>query len=80
MVCPDCGEPAYRSHSRNLREAFIKRVTPLKPYRCHECGWRGFAAPTKIKIPRPDGKTVFIWIAGVLFAVAIGFFGAGVLR
>jgi hypothetical protein len=80
MVCPDCGASAYRSRSRNFRETFIKRLTPLKPYRCHECGWRGFAAPARISFPRIDGKVVFIWITGMLFAVAIGFFGASALR
>ncbi len=80
MVCPNCGEQAYRSHSRNFRESFVQRATPLKHFRCHECGWRGVAAPTGIA---PDGishKVIFVWIAGVLLAVAIGMLGSVMIR
>jgi len=80
MVCPNCGESAFRSHSRNFRESFIKRVTPLKPYRCRDCGWRGYAAPVKIKFAKIDHRAAFIWITGMLLAVAIGFVGAGMAR
>lgn len=80
MICPNCGEHAYRSHSRNFRESLVKRVTPLRPFRCHDCGWRGYGGPAKFRFPRIDRKMVFIWIAGVLIAVAAGIFGAGMVR
>ncbi len=76
MICPNCGADAYRSHSRNFRESLVKSVSPLRPFRCHECGWRGFAAPTLIKPQRINRKVIFVWIAGVLLAVAIGTFGS----
>jgi len=80
MVCPDCGADIYRSRSRNFRESFIKRVTPLKHYRCPDCGWRGLAAPAKLTPSGINHKTVFIWIAGVLLAIAIGMFGSVIIR
>ena len=76
MVCPNCGEVTYRSHSRNFRESFVKSVSPLRPYRCHDCGWRGYGAPTKIKFSRTSRITVIAWIAGVFLAIAIGFSGS----
>jgi hypothetical protein len=77
MVCPHCGEQTYRSRSRNFRESLIKRVTPFRQYRCHECGWRGMAG--SIKLPRINQKVVYIWVAGVLIAIAIGMFGSSIL-
>lgn len=76
MVCPNCGEITYRSHSRNFRESFIKRVSPLRFYRCHDCGWRGCALPAGVKFFRLSPMTILVWIAGVLLAIAIGFSGA----
>lgn len=76
MVCPSCGEHTHRSHSRNFRESFVKRFTPLKHYRCRECGWRGLAAPARVGIPRVNQKAVYVWIAGLLFALAVGMFGS----
>jgi len=80
MVCPNCGADAYRSRSRNFRESFIKRFTPLKHFRCHDCGWRGLAAPGKISLSGIDQKAVYIWIAGMLLAIAIGMLGARIIR
>ena len=77
MLCPNCGEPSYRSRSRNFRESFIKRVTPLRRYRCHKCGWRGMAA--SIKLPRINQKAIYIWVAGVLLALAIGMLGSAIV-
>lgn len=76
MLCPNCGEITYRSHSRNFRESVVKNVSPLRPYRCHDCGWRGYAAPPKMGLSRINRKVVFVWIAGVLLAVAVGYLGA----
>ncbi|MCG3162605.1 MAG: hypothetical protein JMDDDDMK_03898 [Acidobacteria bacterium] len=80
MVCPSCGEYAHRSRSRNFRESFLKYVSPLRPYRCPSCGWRGYAAPARINFAKIDRRAVFVWIAGMLLAVAVGFFGAGMAR
>jgi hypothetical protein len=79
MVCPNCGEIAYRSHTRNFRESFIKRLSPLRTYRCHDCGWRGYAAPARVRLPRVNFKALFVWIAGVLLAVVIGYVGADMI-
>ena len=76
MVCPNCGEIAYRSHSRNFRESMIKRVSPMRPYRCHDCGWRGYGAQTKKRFFRVNRMTILVWIAGVLLAIVIGYSGS----
>ncbi len=79
MLCPNCGEFVHRSHSRNFRESFIKKVTPYKTYRCHECGWRGMAKPARHWNRVGNLKTIAVWIVGLLFALAVGIFGADLL-
>lgn len=80
MICPNCGEITHRSHSRNFLESFVKSVAPYKTYRCRECGWRGMARLRKYKDPVLRLRTIVIWIVGAFFAVAVGIYGANVLR
>ena len=41
--CPRCGSPrARRSASRNLEERLIRALTLFRPYRCRDCGHRGW--------------------------------------
>ena len=77
MLCPHCGEQTYRSRSRNFRESLIKRITPFRQYRCHKCGWRGMAGV--INPPRINKKALYIWVVGVLLALAIGMFGSTIV-
>jgi hypothetical protein len=39
----------FRSKTRSAFERFRRRFTAKRPYRCHECGWRGWA---------PDGTQI----------------------
>jgi hypothetical protein len=76
MDCPQCGEHTYRSRSSNLFESLVKYLTPLKFYRCRECGWRGIAAPVLRKPTITEWRVIAIWIIGIVFAIAIGFYGS----
>jgi hypothetical protein len=38
-----CLSVLSRSHVRNGWERLRKRVTRRRPYRCHNCEWRGWA-------------------------------------
>lgn len=41
--CPQCKHsPLRRSRTRSLIERLRKAVTPQRPHRCPECGWRGW--------------------------------------
>ncbi len=42
MLCPQCAGHTHRSHTRGFSEKLAKTLTSHKPYRCHECGWRGW--------------------------------------
>ncbi|MEG8945848.1 hypothetical protein [Rosettibacter firmus] len=44
IKCPECKSALtlHSSHSRNMKEQIIKRLTFFKIYRCKECGWRGY--------------------------------------
>jgi uncharacterized protein with PIN domain len=46
-ACPNCGEQQlYRSHSRTMLEAVLKKFTSRRLYRCHNCNWRGWLRKT----------------------------------
>jgi hypothetical protein len=43
-TCPKCrSERIHRSRARNTLEIWRKRFTSTRPFRCHLCGWRGWA-------------------------------------
>ncbi|MCX7878235.1 MAG: hypothetical protein N2510_06275 [Ignavibacteria bacterium] len=43
-ACPSCGKigTIRRSRSRNLFETILKATNIISPYKCRECGWRGY--------------------------------------
>ncbi len=42
-VCPACGQRALlRSRAISRLEHVVPRILPLRPWRCHECNWRGW--------------------------------------
>jgi hypothetical protein len=41
-LCHQCGSPhVHRSRTRGF-ERWLKRVRRTRPYRCHDCRWRGW--------------------------------------
>lgn len=41
--CPKCqSQDIHRSRTRTKWETWRKEITGKRPYRCHECGWRGW--------------------------------------
>lgn len=43
-TCPDCGSHrVFRSKTRTAIERFRRKFTMKRPYRCHDCNWRGWA-------------------------------------
>jgi predicted RNA-binding Zn-ribbon protein involved in translation (DUF1610 family) len=43
--CPSCGSTrVFRSKTRSAFERFRRQLTLKHPFRCHACGWRGWAA------------------------------------
>jgi len=44
-TCPACGSNrVFRSKSRGYLERVRRQFTMKRPYRCHACNWRGWAA------------------------------------
>lgn len=42
-VCPKCQASAlHRSHTTSTLEEKRKQIGHKRPYRCHDCGWRGW--------------------------------------
>jgi len=43
-TCPACGSHrVFRSRTRTRFERLRRELTSKRPYRCHACGWRGWA-------------------------------------
>lgn len=43
--CPRCkSDKVHFSRTRSKWEAWRKEITGKRPYRCPDCGWRGWAA------------------------------------
>jgi predicted RNA-binding Zn-ribbon protein involved in translation (DUF1610 family) len=56
--CPSCHSYAiYRSKLHGIRERLKKHFTIERPYRCHECGWRGWLENIRYATyPLPGGQ------------------------
>jgi hypothetical protein len=44
--CPQCqGNRTHRSRVRGPAEQFLRSFTPLRPFSCSTCNWRGWRIP-----------------------------------
>ena len=51
-LCPRCGEYALRrSSAHGMIENYRKKRTTKRPFRCQQCGWRGWTDEGKLKYP-----------------------------
>lgn len=57
--CPACGsQRVYRSRTRSAFERIRRQVTMKRPYRCHNCDWRGWVAEAaQFVAPQKAAKT-----------------------
>ena len=43
LICPICSSSkVHRSHTRFPWESARRKLTGKRPYRCRQCGWRGW--------------------------------------
>jgi hypothetical protein len=50
--CPKCGgRDMRRSRATGMYERFRKLHTPTRPFRCDDCGWRGWLLPLEHTVP-----------------------------
>ncbi|PKL81738.1 MAG: hypothetical protein CVV24_13725 [Ignavibacteriae bacterium HGW-Ignavibacteriae-3] len=61
-TCPECKKTGtlHRSRSRNMFEQIVRGTTFMKPYRCKECGWRGFRST--FIITRKSARNIVFYI------------------
>jgi FlaA1/EpsC-like NDP-sugar epimerase len=53
--CAKCGgRNVHRSHARGIYERLRKAHTPARPFRCEDCGWRGWLLPVVDATPLSD--------------------------
>ena len=51
-VCPMCrASNVHRSRAHNPLEAALRTLTPLRPFRCSNCRWRGWRIPSASQGP-----------------------------
>lgn len=49
-LCPECHASAlYRSHTTSTLEEKRKKFGRKRPYRCHECSWRGWLEDAELR-------------------------------
>jgi hypothetical protein len=54
LPCPSCRSLAvHRSHARRFLERLRKKLTSKRPYRCQECGWRGWCQVPDVAVYQP---------------------------
>lgn len=72
--CPDCSSSGTlrSSHSRNIFEAAVKRITFFKIYRCKNCGWRGYKSNLSITAESLKTLAIYIFIA-LICGIAVRF-------
>ncbi|MBN2201614.1 hypothetical protein JW777_06665 [bacterium] len=72
LTCPKCGEFAlHRSHTQNAGEHLIKTFSPLRPYRCGACKWRGWRMKERAVNKQRRIRNLVIY--GIVFVVAVVF-------
>ena len=53
--CARCGSRnVHRSKVKGLYERFRKWHTPTRPFRCTDCGWRGWLLPLERTVPMDE--------------------------
>ncbi len=68
--CKKCGEyRLYRSRSKNIFEKIIKKILPLRTYRCHNCNWRGFLVKREERRNKNTGKFLAFYLLVVIIAI-----------
>lgn len=74
IPCPKCGEYSFhKSHTRNSYERFIKKVFRRRPYRCHDCGYRGWISSSALK-PKLTLKQLMIYFGVFIIAIIFSMF------
>ena len=74
QICPQCGEyDLYRSRSRNLIEKSVKKISPLRTYRCHHCNWRGWMTKQKASGNKITVKTIIFYLFIFIVTLVIAY-------
>jgi len=69
--CPKCGVYSFhKSHTKNYYEKSRKRLLRQQPYRCHDCGYRGWIS-NKALHPRLTAKKIIFYT--IVFFISIIF-------
>jgi len=69
--CPKCGEYSFhKSRTKNFYEKTRKKITRQQPYRCHDCGYRGWIS-SKILHSTFTNKQIIVY--AIVFVVAVIF-------
>lgn len=53
--CPKCMSALHRSRAKSQWERWRQQITGKRPYRCRDCGWRGWGPDIG---PRFEGKNI----------------------
>lgn len=72
LACPNCGEFEYhKSHSRNIFERIRKTFLHQRPYRCHNCNFRGWIL-IKVATANLSTKNVVLYFSVLIISIVVG--------
>ena len=72
IPCPSCGKYRYhKSHTRNIYERMRRLLLRQSPYRCHECGYRGWVSKSLLK-KKTTLKEFLLYLVIFIIAVLVG--------
>jgi DNA-directed RNA polymerase subunit RPC12/RpoP len=73
-VCPRCGEHVHRSHTRGIREKFLKAISSYRIHRCHECGWRGWFGRKNVFVHKAMLRTLISLLVTLIITTLIALY------
>ena len=73
-LCPECGSPMHRSHTRGLKEKLIRAFSSYKTYRCHECGWRGWFGKSNTTMRKNRLRTIVSLLVTLLITLLLSLY------
>ena len=72
LPCPKCGDYDYhKSHTRNGFEYLRQIILPQRPYRCHNCNYRGWIF-VKTDRKKLSTKTILLYLGVFVISVLVG--------
>ena len=80
IACPNCGQHDYhKSHIKNIVERIRKYILHQRPYRCHDCNYRGWVL-VKVERVKLSTRKAILYISVLLISIILGLIAGSTLN